>query len=368
MQVQGSAVNFQASHELNRQESLVTVARERVLPSTTPPPTTQSRPNPPPGHESPQPERHPLQHALKRPHTAQVVRESKFDPFNDRLGKDILLLKYMVEALTGEELDLDWLHDFSSYRRQASTPQPATAETPSNNPPTNPQATPPDNRQFETTVFTHYHLSEYEYSSVQIEGEFLISDEHGTQQSLQIQLSVAMQRSYEESLTSLTTRSGKLTDPLVVNFNGLPVQLSSDTTAFDLNSDGALENIATLASGSAYLALDKNEDGLINNGSELFGTATGNGFQELAQYDEDGNGFIDSGDAIYTRLSLYRPADNFSTSLQSMGIAALYTDSVSSPFQINDSDNNNLGAIRSTGFFIGEDGSAGSVQQIDLRV
>ena len=44
-----------------------------------------------------------------------------------------------------------------------------------------------------------------------------------------------------------------------------------------------------MLNGSGYLALDKNGDGTINDGSELFGTRNGDGFADLAQYDEDGN-------------------------------------------------------------------------------
>ena len=44
-----------------------------------------------------------------------------------------------------------------------------------------------------------------------------------------------------------------------------------------------------METGNAFLSLDKNSDGIINDGSELFGAASGNGFADLAKYDEDGN-------------------------------------------------------------------------------
>mgnify|MGYP000465316364 CR=1 FL=1 len=54
-----------------------------------------------------------------------------------------------------------------------------------------------------------------------------------------------------------------------------------------------------LQGGSGYLALNKNGDGVINDGSELFGTASGDGFYDLSMYDEDGNGWIDENDHAY---------------------------------------------------------------------
>ena len=64
-------------------------------------------------------------------------------------------------------------------------------------------------------------------------------------------------------------------------------ELSDQTFYFDLDADGKEEEISVL-NGSGYLALDKNGDGVINDGSELFGTKNGDGFADLARYDEDG--------------------------------------------------------------------------------
>jgi hypothetical protein len=61
-------------------------------------------------------------------------------------------------------------------------------------------------------------------------------------------------------------------------------------------------------------------DGVINDGSEMFGNATPqpqppagtlrNGFLALAQYDDDGNGAIDEGDVIFSELRLWQDADH----------------------------------------------------------
>ena len=59
-----------------------------------------------------------------------------------------------------------------------------------------------------------------------------------------------------------------------------------------------------------FLALDLNGDGRINNGSELFGALSGNGFADLAQYDSDANGWIDENDEIFQRLKVWSGADD----------------------------------------------------------
>jgi hypothetical protein len=73
-------------------------------------------------------------------------------------------------------------------------------------------------------------------------------------------------------------------------------------------------------SDDAWLVLDRDGDGVINDGSEMFGNATPqpqpadgtlrNGFLALAQYDDDGSGTIDEHDAIFPELRLWQDRDH----------------------------------------------------------
>ena len=58
----------------------------------------------------------------------------------------------------------------------------------------------------------------------------------------------------------------------MINLNTDAANVTDQKFYFDLDADGELDEISTLASGSGFLALDKNGDGIINDGSELFGT------------------------------------------------------------------------------------------------
>jgi hypothetical protein len=112
-------------------------------------------------------------------------------------------------------------------------------------------------------------------------------------------LELDMQREYA-SYESFSFRAGdaKLTDPLVINFNGTAAELSDVRFSFDLDADGFEEDMPLLKPGSGYLVFDINNDGLVNNGSELFGPKTGNGFNELAVQDIDANNWIDENDPV----------------------------------------------------------------------
>ncbi|MFZ6646814.1 hypothetical protein ACO0LO_13920 [Undibacterium sp. TJN25] len=209
--------------------------------------------------------------------------------------------------------------------------------------------------------------TETEQSSFQASG--VIQTEDGKE--LKFDLSVDLQHSYS-STDKVSVRAGdaKAVDPLVINFAGSSVSLSSQKFSFDLNADGKADNIS-FVQGGGFLALDKNGDGKINDGSELFGPATGNGFKELQALDSDGNGWIDENDPAFQNLQVWTKdssgADKL-TSLKDAGVGALYLGSAGTSFQFKDAQNNTQGQLRSSGVWISEDGQAGALQQIDLTV
>ncbi len=160
-------------------------------------------------------------------------------------------------------------------------------------------------------------------------------------------------------------------DPLVINVDGAGPRLTQRDFLFDLDNDGDEDQVSRLMAGSGFLALDKNEDGTINNGSELFGPAMGDGFAELAQYDSDGNRWIDENDPIYDKLRIWMADENGDMQLFALGqkgVGALYLGNVASAFDIKDANNSTLGTVQSTGIYLKENGQAGTLQHVDLTV
>jgi hypothetical protein len=182
-------------------------------------------------------------------------------------------------------------------------------------------------------------------------------------------LDLAMQREYASIEQETVTARAVTTDPLIINFgSGLP-GLSDAKFEFDINSDGSAELISATASGSGFLAFDSNNDGRINNGSELFGPTTGSGFSELSAYDSDLNGWIDENDEIFSKLSIWTKDEAGNDSLLTLkeaGIGALSLNAVTSPFSLTDDANQLNGQVKSTGIFLTEQGKVGVMQQIDL--
>lgn len=187
--------------------------------------------------------------------------------------------------------------------------------------------------------------------------------------SINFAVNLSMSRSYSTE-TSISIRAGEqLTDPLVLNFNGNAAELSSGSFEFDLDSDGEAEEMRFLAGGSGFLAIDRNNDGVINDGSELFGTKSGNGFADLAAYDEDGNQFIDENDSVYSQLRIYNKdaqGNDLVSTLAENDVGAIYLDNEETPFTIKDENNETLAQVRRSGVFLKESGGVGTVQQVDL--
>ena len=216
-------------------------------------------------------------------------------------------------------------------------------------------------------VTNQYYHSESETTSFSTKGIVKTADGREISFGLNLEMSRSFRAYYEESYDIGVLNC---TDPLVINLNGNIAGLSDQTFYFDLDGDGEKEEISSLQSGSGYLALDLNEDGEINDGSELFGTKSGNGFADLAKYDSDGNGWIDEDDEIWSKLLIWTKDEDGKDKLYHLseaGVGAICLQNERTEFSLNSmKDNHTNGVLRNTGIFLYENGSVGTVQHLDL--
>jgi len=201
-------------------------------------------------------------------------------------------------------------------------------------------------------------------------GEIVTQDGRTIEFSLDLAMDrVFLSKTRQESLIHTWQEQVTLTDPLVISLDGALPGLSDTIFEFDLDNDGEKEQVNFVSFGSGFLAFDRNGDKKINNGSELFGPGTGNGFEELAALDGDKNHWIDENDDVFSKLSVWTRDEKGKErliSLKDAGIGAIFLGNGATEFDLVAPDNTLKGRLKSSGIFLFENGNVGSIQQIDL--
>lgn len=209
----------------------------------------------------------------------------------------------------------------------------------------------------------------YEQESVSFASTGQVTTADGREISFNVEVGMSREfmQYYREELD--IAQFQRVCDPLVINLNNNVASLSDQKFFFDIDADGKEDEISMLESGSGYLALDKNDDGVINDGSELFGPKSGNGFADLAEYDQDGDGWIDEDDDIWSKLKVWYKDETGTDKLLTLreaGVGAICLQNQATDFALNNAENVSQGYLRSTGIFLYENGNVGTVQHLDL--
>lgn len=119
---------------------------------------------------------------------------------------------------------------------------------------------------------------------------------------------------------------------------------------FDINGDSRLEQTGWIDGKDGFLVLDVNKDGIINDGSELFGQGTNlsngmkanTGYEALSQYDTNKDNLIDTNDHIFESLQVWvdENVDAITTKDELFTLSQLGIKSISLDFENSDITNN----------------------------
>ncbi len=272
----------------------------------------------------------------------------KIDGEDADIDPRLALIKSIVEMMTGQRIKV------------MSTTDMATGEAASQ-----PAPPPPDfGIEYDRTETRET----FEASTFEASGTIRTADG----KDINFSVGLSMSRSETET-SSVSLRAGNAAvskDPLVINFGGNAASLTSQRFRFDLMGDGKDVDMPLLASGSGFLVLDAVESGKVASGRQLFGPASGDGFADLAAYDSDSNGWIDEADPVFGRLGVWTPdakGGGDVASLGERGVGAVYLGRSATPFTLKEGGAD-LGAVRSSGIWVSEDGTVGTVQQVDVNV
>lgn len=104
-------------------------------------------------------------------------------------------------------------------------------------------------------------------------------------------------------------------DPLVIDLGKAGIELTSvkNGVHFDLDNNGFAEQTSWIGTEDGFLSLDRNNNGIIDNGGELFGdqvmlkngSKSSSGFEALAELDENEDGIIDANDSEFVNLKVW---------------------------------------------------------------
>ncbi len=120
-----------------------------------------------------------------------------------------------------------------------------------------------------------------------------------------------------DELTYCCVGDSECNTPLVLSFDERAVSFGASDATFDLSRNGVSQTTDWPAHQTPWLALDRNGNGRIDSGAELFGSSTkigsgvfaDNGFSALRQLDDNHDGFITAEDAAWSQLTLWRDRD-----------------------------------------------------------
>lgn len=168
-------------------------------------------------------------------------------------------------------------------------------------------------------------------------------------------------------------------DPLVVDLDGDGITFSSAKDGyaqFDMDKSGFKERVAWLNNSDGFLARDINNNGIIDDGSELFGDRTAlknggiaaNGFSALQDLDDNKDGILDKLDKFFASLCIWQDKDGDGitdtgelTSLAAAGISSLGLNETN----INSTDKNG-NILDKTSLYTRTDGSQGTIGEFSL--
>ena len=196
------------------------------------------------------------------------------------------------------------------------------------------------------------------------------SGEGATEGAAAVEMQMEFQFSFSASMSmEVEVRES---DPIMLDLDGDGFELTSHLQGaqFDILGAGRAANTAFVTGGDAFLALDRNENGVVDSGKELFGDQHGaaNGYEELRKLDSNGDGRINNKDEQFDALRLFRDNGNGRTeageliSLRDAGIKEIQLD-----YRNVDESAAGGNRLAQRAAFLREDGSKGNAADAILN-
>ena len=210
-------------------------------------------------------------------------------------------------------------------------------------------------------------ISEKGQTDLKAEYEEIVANVAASVAELEASISEVTELRIESRSLSVSSQA-QVTDPLAFDLDGDGLETTGieQGVLFDIDADGKLDKTSFTTGGDAFLALDRNNNGAIDNGRELFGDQGGfsNGFEALAALDDNHDGVINREDDTYSQLELFSIDASGQTIRQSLASAGI--SEINLNYRSTNTALNTYDSIAQLGEFTREDGSKGTVGDLLL--
>ncbi len=299
------------------------------------------------------------------------TEETSLEDFlSEKDARDIALLEKLLSALTGKRFKFNYFLLKEPYNSHTQGPSPEPLVKHINTSPI--KLVVNGNQPTQSLGWGIQYHSETTRSlkeSVDFSTSGSIKTEDGKTVDFQLNYHFS-QEVYSRSVVDFKAGDA-LIDPLVIRLDNGPMAYSDDPIRFDLDVDGLKDEFRVPINNAGMLFLDKNGNHSVDDGSELFGPQTDDGFGELAALDSDKNGWIDESDAAFKDLRIWiRSGDGTDRylGLIEAGVGALFVSGAHTEAELYNSSVEQVGQMKSTGFYLKENGQAGLIHELDFKV
>jgi hypothetical protein len=275
------------------------------------------------------------------------------------------LMVLVLENFLGRSLDIS---DFS-FAKAARYAQDDNSNLNAVTSPTNLEQISIDDQSFQRGDYLSVEQwqSHEQHLNYQVKGVLNIND-----QVLSLNYSFSLSNTHE-SYSKVEMSAAALKDPIILQFGSQGLGRIEGHKSFHINQDNTVDALPLFSGDVGYLVYDKSQNNQADDGSELFGPQTGQGFLELTALDSNKNGFIDAEDEQFEQLYLWQPSEDNSQaeqwlSLKEAKIQAISLSTSTTPFDFYDQQGKIEAQLRQSSFSISDNGIGRGVHQVDVRI
>lgn len=283
--------------------------------------------------------------------------------------RKIRLLEKLIEGLTGKKFKFKYfsLKEFQKALDSKPIPYPNSVQIFTAT--ASPQKVPGRPEPVGWGLHFHQETTQYQKETVDFSSKGSIVTADG--RSIDFQLNYHFSQEIYAS-SSIDLKAGDaLIDPLVIRLDDSSLDFSDEPIEFDLDIDGINDAFRVPIDSAGLLFFDRNGNQVADDGSELFGPASGKGFEELAALDSDQNGWLDESDIAFDQLRIWiRKSDGSQDylGLVEAGVGALFVGGVRTEASLYGSDLSQVGQMKMSSFYLKENGQPGLVHELDFKV